>query len=133
MGDEPKAQAVFAAARQKLEVALGNSEKDADYYDSAARLDAGLGRKDQAIREARRAAELVPVAKRAVAAPHYVESLALVYAWTGETDLAMEQLDLTAKLPAGITYGELRLDPDWDNLRGDGRFEALIASLAPKP
>jgi len=61
-----------------------------------------------------------------------VQYLALIYAWTGEKDLAFEQLAVAAKLPGYLSYGELRLHPYWDPLRGDPRFEKIVASLAPK-
>jgi len=50
----------------------------------------------------------------------------------GEIDLALEQLEAVTKIPGGPSYGELRLDPMWDPLRGDPRFEKIVASLAPK-
>src|SRR5438094_4061616 len=53
-------------------------------------------------------------------------------AWTGERDLAIEQVETLAKIPAGPSYGEIRLGPNWDPLRGDPRFEKIVASLAPK-
>jgi hypothetical protein len=61
-----------------------------------------------------------------------ITNLARIYALTGEKDLALKQLDIVSKLPYGPFYGELRLDPDWDSLRGDPRFEQIVASLAPK-
>jgi hypothetical protein len=60
---------------------------------------------------------------------HY---LAMIAAWVGEKDLAFEQLALSARTPGGATYGELKLDPSWDPLRGDPRFQKIVASLAPK-
>lgn len=56
----------------------------------------------------------------------------MICAWTGERDLAIEQLETLTKIPAGAHYGELRLDPSWDRLRGDERFERILASIAPK-
>jgi hypothetical protein len=97
----------------------------------AARLDAGLGRKEEAISEARRAVELRPITQDSMFGPDYVRTLALVYAWTGEPALAIEQLEIIAKIPAGPSYGELRFDPTWDSLRGDPRFEKIVASLKP--
>ena len=94
--------------------------------------DAALGYKDDAIREGRRAAELLPVAKDSVVGALLVQNLALIYAWTGEKDLAFEQLTVAAKLPGFVSYGELRLHPYWDPLRGDPRFEKIVASLAPR-
>jgi hypothetical protein len=54
--------------------------------------------------------------------------LALVYAWTGERDRALEQLEIVATVPAGPTYGDLRFDPCWDSLRGDKRFHKIVAA-----
>jgi hypothetical protein len=59
-------------------------------------------------------------------------NLAVVYAWTGELDLAFETLASSAKTPAGIYYGQLKRDPLWDPIRKDPRFEKLLAELAPK-
>lgn len=68
----------------------------------------------------------MPIAKESVAGPALVANLALVYAWTGEGDRALEQLEIVATMPAGPTYGDLRFNPRWDNLRGDPRFEKWL-------
>jgi serine/threonine-protein kinase len=132
-GDNQKALAAFAAARQKMEAQQGDKPKDADYFAGVARLDAGLGRKEEAIREARQAVELSPMAKDSLNAPVLVANLALVYAWTGERDLALEQLEKVATLPASwhdvVTYGDLLLNPCWDDLRGDKRFDKIVAAV----
>ena len=70
-------------------------------------IDAGLGRKTEAITEGKRACQLLPISKDAADGPVYVTNLALIYAWVGEKDLALEQLAISAKIPAGVTYGEL--------------------------
>jgi len=57
----------------------------------------------------------------------------LVYAWTGERDLAIDQLEIVAKIPAGPSYGDLRFNPCWDSLRGDPRFEKIVTKLTPTP
>ena len=96
-------------------------------------VDAALGNKEDAIREGERAVELMPVSKSAVDGPMLIQYLAVIYAWTGDKDRAIERLAEVAKLPvAGMSYGQLRLNPLWDPLRGDPRFEAIVASLAPK-
>jgi len=59
-------------------------------------------------------------------------NLAVIYAWTGQKDLAIDQLDANFRKPGDGSYGDLRLNPFWDPLRGDARFEKLVASLAPK-
>ncbi len=94
--------------------------------------DAALGHKDDAIREGRRAVELLPVTKDSIVGALLLQNLALIYAWTGEKDLAFEQLTIAAKLPGSLSYGELRLHPYWDPLRDDPRFEKIVASIAPK-
>jgi TolB-like protein/class 3 adenylate cyclase/tetratricopeptide (TPR) repeat protein len=94
--------------------------------------DAALGNKDDAIREGRRAVELLPVTKDSIVGALLVQNLALIYAWTGEKDLAFEQLAIAARIPSQLSYGELRLHPNWDPLRGDPRFEKMVVSLVPK-
>jgi serine/threonine-protein kinase len=128
LGDKQKAQAVFAAARKRVDAAWGDKSKDADYFYQVARLDAGLGLKEDAITEAQRAVDLKPIAKDSVDGPDLVAKLALVYAWTGERDLAIEQLETVATIPAGPSYGDLRFNPCWDSLRGDLRFDKIVAA-----
>jgi hypothetical protein len=84
------------------------------------------------VREGRRACELLPLSRDALLGAILVTDLAIIYAWTSEKDLALEPLAVSAKTPNGVTYGELKLDPKWDSLRGDSRFEKIVASLAPK-
>jgi hypothetical protein len=63
-----------------------------------------------------------------------IQYLAVIAAWVGEKDLAIEQLNTATRLPAlnNVTNGRLKLLPWWDPLRGDPRFEKIVASLAPK-
>ena len=97
-------------------------------------IDEGLGRKDDALREGRRAIELLPVAKDSINGAHMIEYFAIIAAWVGEKDLAIEQLAKASALPGygATTYGQLKLLPYWDPLRGDPRFEKIVNSLAPK-
>ena len=94
--------------------------------------DATLGNKEDGIREGQRAVELLPISKNAIEGALLIKYLAVIYAWTGQKNLAFEQLTVAAKLPGSLSYGELRLHPYWDPLRGDPRFEKIVASLAPK-
>ncbi len=132
LGNTTGAQAAFAAARVVVEKTLHDQPDYAPAWRQLALIDAGLGRKDDAIREGRRACELLPLSRDALDGPAFIINLAMVYAWTGEKDLALEQLGITAQIPNGITHGELKLYPQWDPLRGDPRFEQIVASLAPK-
>jgi TolB-like protein/serine/threonine protein kinase/Tfp pilus assembly protein PilF len=131
-GDKQAALAAFATARGKMEAQLGDKPADAMYLSKIAKLDAGVGRKEEAIHEALRAVELIPISKDAVNAPLLIANLALVYAWTGERNHALEQLEKVATMPGAIgtvpTYGDLRFNPCWDDLRGDPRFDKIIAA-----
>ena len=135
-GDMVAAQAAFTAARAEQEAAVraaGARQPDvASALSALGVIDAALGRKEEALHEGRRAVELAPLAKDSTDGPNVANNLALIYAWTGERDLAIEQLETVAKVPGGPTYGILRLDPVWDPLRGDPRFEKMVNSLAPK-
>jgi len=86
------------------------------------------------LREGRRALELMPVAKDVIVGPHVIVSYALIAAWVGESDLACDQLETAVRHRAYgfATYGMLKLSPMWDPLRGNPRFEKILASLAPK-
>jgi len=131
-GDTVAARAAFSAARAQQEEAVRARPDDGAALCVLGLIDAALGRKEEALREGRRAVDLLPLAKNALDGPDVLYSYAVICAWTGERDLAIEQLQTLTKIPAGAHYGDLRLDPDWDPLRGDPRFEKIVASLAPK-
>jgi hypothetical protein len=93
-------------------------------------IDAGLDRKEDALREGRPAIELLPITKDAFNGTELKRNLAIIYAWTGEKELALKELAGALQLPSVLTHGELRLHPYWDSLRGDPRFEKLVAEAA---
>jgi serine/threonine protein kinase/tetratricopeptide (TPR) repeat protein len=134
-GDDDAARAAFSVARVEQEALVRASPDFGPPLCALGVIDGAMDRKEQALREGRHAVELTPITKDSVAGPAVSSTLALIYAWTGERDLAIEQLETTAKLPNGVHgvhYGDLRLNPIWDSLRGDPRFEKIVASLAPK-
>jgi TolB-like protein/tRNA A-37 threonylcarbamoyl transferase component Bud32/Tfp pilus assembly protein PilF len=132
-GDEFAARAEFATARRELEQIVRDQPDYAAALCAIGVVDAALGNKEDAIRESQRAIELIPVSKNAIDGARMIQYLAVVYAWTGNKDGAIERLTEIVKLPGShVTYGNLRLHPLWDPLRGDPRFEAIVASLAPK-
>jgi hypothetical protein len=131
-GDSNGAQSAFTTARDVAAKTVQGQPEYAPAWSLLGMIDAGLGRKTEAITEGKRACQLLPISKDAADGPFYATNLALIYAWVGEKDLALEQLAISAKIPAGVTYGELKLSPIWDPLRGDPRFEKIVASLAPK-
>ena len=132
-GDKNAARAAFTKARRQLEQVLRDQPNYAPALCALGVVDAALGNKEDAIREGERAVALIPASKSAVEGPMLMQYLAVIYAWTGDKDRAIEQLAAAAKLPGShATYGYLRLHPLWDPLRDDPRFEAIVASLAPK-
>jgi serine/threonine-protein kinase len=131
-GDKTAAHAAFTSVRAEAAKIVAEQPNYAEALCVLGMADAALGDKEDAIREGRRAVELLPVRRDAIIGPLLVKYLALIYAWTGEKDLAFEQLTIAAKLPCTLCYGELCLHPYWDPLRGDPRFEKIVASLAPK-
>jgi len=132
--DEAKARAAFAAARTQQEKVVQAEPNYGPALCVLGVIDAGLGRKEDALREGRRAIELMPVEKDSFNGAHMIAYFAVIAAWVGEKDLACEQLAIATRLPWHwtISYGRLKLLPDWDPLRGDPRFEKIVASLAPK-
>ena len=131
-GDQPAARAAFTNARKELEKLVRDQPDYAEALCALGVLDAALGNKEDAVREGRRAVKLMPVSKNSIEGPLLIKYLALIYAWTGEKDRAFKRLDEAAKLPGYLSYGQLRLHPCWDPLRGDPRFGNVLASLAPK-
>ncbi len=120
-----------ARAQQEEEIRV--HPDDADLLLSLGLIDAGLGRKEEALSEGRRAMELAPSVKDSFTEPYVKMCFAIICAWTGERELALGQLEAFTKTPGSYTYGNLRLSPMWDPLRGDPRFRiGVVFSLAPK-
>ncbi|MEP6686060.1 MAG: FlgO family outer membrane protein [Verrucomicrobiota bacterium] len=132
MGDSDGARAAFAAARVEIEKRVREQPTYAEPLSLLGMIDAGLGRKEEAIREGKHATELLPVSKDAISGPLLIENLAVIYAWTGEKEQALSQVAVVSSLPSSVNYGQLKLHPKWDPLRGDPRFEKIVDSLAPK-
>jgi tetratricopeptide (TPR) repeat protein len=131
-GDVPAAQAAFTAAHARVEKTVHEEPANGPALCALAMIDAALGRKKEAIGEGRHAVELLPVAKDSIEGPVLIEYLAAIYAATGKKDAAFDQLQVAVQTPGTLSYGQLRLDPMWDSLRADPRFEKIVASLAPK-
>ena len=136
-GDKTGAQAAFAEARLEVEKAVLADASDARALSLVAMIDAGLGRQEQAVHEAEHACDLVTFESSAVSAPIVRCNLAVVYAWNGQSDLAISILNSLVNRPAGSnlpaqpTYGDFRRNPLWDPLRNDPRFTAIMNRLAP--
>jgi tetratricopeptide (TPR) repeat protein len=131
-GDAAKAAEAFAAARAKVEAELAGQPNDALLLATVGLIDAGLSRKEDALREGRRAVELRPIAEDAVDGATVITALAMINAWVGDIDGAIERLAFLAKTPGGPHYGQLKYDPAWDALRGDPRFADIVKQLQPR-
>jgi TolB-like protein/Flp pilus assembly protein TadD len=130
--DETQARAAFTAARVQQENVVEAQPNYGPALCVLGLIDAALGRKEEALREGRRAVELLPMEKDAINGPHMIEYLAMIAAWVGDKDLACEQLATAVRRSSDFGYGELKLLPFWDPLRGDPCFEKIVAFLAPK-
>jgi serine/threonine-protein kinase len=131
-GDKNAARAAFTSARAVVETMAKQEPENGSILCSLAMIDAALDRKKDAVHEGRRAVELVPVTKDAIDGTMFMQFLAATYAWCGKKDAALDQLAATLSRPGYLSYGQLKLDPLWDPLRNDARFEKIVAGLAPK-
>jgi TolB-like protein/Tfp pilus assembly protein PilF len=131
-GDAAAAQAAFVAARAELERTVSEQPDYGPAFCVLGLIDAGLGRKEEALREGRHAVELLPITKDSIDGAELMKYLGVIYAWCGEKDLAVDQIAATLKIPSTLSYGNLKLHPYWDALHGEPRFEQIVANLAPK-
>src|SRR5438270_9979444 len=131
-GDSDTARGSFIAARALIEDVLHSQPDYATGWSVLGVIDANLGGKEEAVREGRQACQMLPLSADAWRGPSLVENLAVIYETIGDSDRAIEQLRTLAEVQNGTHYGELKLNPQWDALRPDSRFEKIVASLAPK-
>jgi TolB-like protein/Tfp pilus assembly protein PilF len=131
--DPVKARAAFTAARAEQAKAVQAQPEYGPALCVLGVIDAGLGRKDEALQEGKRAMELLPLEKDFSTGAHMIMYFAVIAAWLGEKELACEHLEKATRIPGFTvhTYGRLKLLPYWDPLRGDPCFEKIVASLAP--
>jgi TolB-like protein/Flp pilus assembly protein TadD len=131
-GNKAQSQIEFEHARVVSEQLLREALDDPARHAQHGLILAALGRKQEAIAEGKRAVELLPESQDAVDGPNCTEALAQIYAWTGEPDEALRLIDHLLKIPGGLAIQTLKLDPAWDCLRNDPRFQALIDKYADK-
>jgi serine/threonine-protein kinase len=131
-GDSRTARVAFAAARREVQKIVEQQPDFAAAISLLGMIDAGLDKKEEALKEGQRACELLPISKDAIDGADLAINLAQIYAWTGEKDRAIEQIAAVERVPNALSYGLLKLHPYWDSLRGDPRFEQIVALLAPK-
>jgi TolB-like protein/Tfp pilus assembly protein PilF len=131
-GDSAQALAAFSIARAILEQRLVFKPEHARTIAVLAQVDAGLGQKELAIHEAQHAVDLMPITKDIYDGALVLEGMAQVYTWSNEPDRAIDLLQKLVTMPGYTNYARLKLHPMWNPLRGDPRFEKIVASVAPK-
>jgi len=131
-GDKTRAQVELEHARVISEQLLREAPDDSARHGQHGAILAALGQKQEAIAEGKRAVELLPESQDALDGPQATAALAEIYAQTGESDEAFRLLDHLLTVPSNITVPMLKLDPAWDPLRQDPRFQALIDKHGPK-
>jgi hypothetical protein len=130
--DGDKAKSAFTTARAEQEKLIEAQPNYGPPLCVLGLIDAALGRKEEAMDEGRRAVALLPIEKDPINGVAMIKYLAMIAAWVGDNDLACEELAIAVRPPSRLTYGQLKLLPFWDPLRGDPCFEKIVASLAPK-
>jgi TolB-like protein/Flp pilus assembly protein TadD len=131
-GDREKARTEFEHARAVADKLVREAPRDPSRHGQLGLVLAALGLKEEAIKEGKRAVELLPESQDAFDGPHCTTTLAEIYAGTGEFDEAFRLLDHLLEVPNGLTVPLLKLDPVWDPLRKDPRFQALIDKYSLK-
>jgi serine/threonine-protein kinase len=131
-GDNENALTAFTAARLEVAEKLRESPDYAELLSVLGMIDANLARKTDAIREGKRAIELLPITRDSINGALLLQNLAYIYARTGEKALACDQLVKAAEVPGALSYGELQLNPDWDPLREEPCFQQILNVLGRK-
>ena len=131
-GDKTKAKAELEHARVVSEKLLREAPEDPARHAQHGLILAALGQKQEAIAEGKRAVELLPESQDAFDGPQETAALAQIFAWTGESDEAFRLLDHLLTIRSGLTVPIFKLDPAWDPLRKDPRFQTLINKYAVK-
>ena len=134
-GDTSRAVSCFEAARPGFEQWLSQHPEELSPHEGRSRIylaqiDALLGRKEEALRRGKKAVELWPASRDARIAPQIALEMALVYAWSGESAKAIQQLGGVVRQAYGPTFGDLKLNPRWDDLRGESGFQRIAAEAA---
>jgi serine/threonine-protein kinase len=125
--------ASYDSARKILEKKIQERPEDSRFHSSLGIAYAGLGRKEDAIREGKLGTELLPISKEAYRGTYLVENLARIYVMAGESDAAIEQLDLLLSIPSHISLRLLQIDPAWTPLHDQPGFKELVGRYTRQP
>jgi TolB-like protein len=132
-GEQEKAREYYTGAIEHYQKMLAAKTDDLDALSGLSLAYAALGRKEEAVREAKRAVALTPLSRNALDAPAQMVVLAEVYAQVGEREAALQQLAAAVQLPAGPDYGRLKFEPVWDDIRTDPKFQEIMARATQPP
>jgi TolB-like protein/Flp pilus assembly protein TadD len=132
LGDKEKGQAALEQARIVAERLVRDAPDDPGRHAQLGAVLAGLGKKEDAVNEGKKAVELLPESQDAFDGPQATAALAEIYGWVGEHDEAFRLLDHLLTVPNGLTVPTIKIDPVWDPLRKDPRFQALIDKYGSK-
>jgi serine/threonine protein kinase len=132
-GNEQASRDAYNKARPLQQAYVEKWPDDPNPLIVLAITDAGIGRKEDAIAEAREAVAKRPIQQNAVEGPALAVDLAQVYLWVGEREQALKQLEALKQVPRALTYGYLAKVPTWDALRSEPRFQKLLSELGPIP
>ncbi len=130
--DDVALQSAYRDARAEVAKTLQSKPEDPDLLSWLGVIDAIVGNRDEALREGRRATELLPLEQDSIRGMQYAINMIWIYGWSGDKDRALSELERLIKIPYGPYYGDLRCYPHYESLRGDPRFEAIVASIAPR-
>jgi serine/threonine protein kinase len=132
-GDTAAAKAAFETARPSQVAYLQKWADDPNPLMMLALTDAALGHTEDALKEGRQAAKMLPISRDAIDGPVLATELAQVYVWAGENELAIQQLETLKQVPRALIYGDFAKLPEWDPLRSDPRFQKLLSEFNPIP
>ena len=132
-GNIAQARTSFQIARERVLAQLKERPNDPELISNLSVTDAGLGHTEAAVQEGRKAVELCPISRDAVDGPMYDAMLAMVYAWVGERDAALAELQRLVKFPRSPNWAELHFSPMWNDVRNDSRFDSILAQAALPP
>lgn len=126
LNDHLMEQKSYEAARKILEAKIQEQPEDSRFHTSLGIAYAGLGRKEDALREGEKGVELLPMSKEAWRGSYRVRDLAIINAMIGEQDAAIKLLEKLLDSPSEISVASLKIDPTWDPLRDNPKFQKLL-------
>jgi tetratricopeptide (TPR) repeat protein len=127
MGNRQREPPYYDSTRSILETKIEQRPDDERFRSALGIAYAGLGRKEDAIREGELAVELLPMSKDAYRGAFRVEDLARIYTMVGEYGAAIDRIESLLAVASPMAVPWLRIDPIWDPLRDNPRFQALLA------